>query len=93
MVRQQAAAHELLVTIEDNAVQGGAGSAVNEYLAAQGMTVPVLNLGLPDLFSEHASRAELLAECGLDVAGILRAVEARLAPAPCQIAPLGVNSY
>jgi 1-deoxy-D-xylulose-5-phosphate synthase len=93
MVRQQATAHELLVTIEDNAVQGGAGSAVNEFLAAQGMTVPVINLGLPDLFSEHASRAELLAECGLDTAGILRAVEGWLALNPCQIAPLGVNSY
>jgi 1-deoxy-D-xylulose-5-phosphate synthase len=79
--------------VEENAVQGGAGSAVNEFLAAQGITLPVINLGLPDLFSEHGNRAELLAECGLDTAGILRAVDAWLARHPCQIVPLGVNSY
>jgi 1-deoxy-D-xylulose-5-phosphate synthase len=93
LLLHQAAAHELLVTVEENAVQGGAGSAVNEFLAAQGITVPVINLGLPDQFVEHGSRAELLADYGLDTAGILRAVETWLARHPCQIVPLGINSY
>ncbi|GIX34355.1 MAG: 1-deoxy-D-xylulose-5-phosphate synthase [Lysobacteraceae bacterium] len=71
------ASHEALVTIEDNAVSGGAGSAVLEWLARQARTVPVLQLGLPDRFQEHASREELLAEAGLDAAGILAAVQRR----------------
>ncbi|MDO9372234.1 MAG: 1-deoxy-D-xylulose-5-phosphate synthase [Gammaproteobacteria bacterium] len=74
MVRQLAAQHELLITLEDNAVQGGAGSAVNECLAAQGLAAPIINLGLPDEFLDQGTRAELLAACGLDAAGILRAV-------------------
>ncbi|MCC6301559.1 MAG: 1-deoxy-D-xylulose-5-phosphate synthase [Gammaproteobacteria bacterium] len=92
-VLHQAATHDLLVTVEENAVQGGAGGAVNEFLAARGIALPVINLGLPDLFGEHGSRAELLAECGLDAPGIQRAVSAWLASHPCQILPLGVNSY
>ena len=70
--------HELLVTLEDNVVLGGAGSAVNECLAAYGVTAPVLNLGLPDRFLEQGSREQLLADVGLDSDGIIRAVEARL---------------
>ncbi|AOV17513.1 1-deoxy-D-xylulose-5-phosphate synthase [Acidihalobacter aeolianus] len=70
--------HRLLVTIEDNAVAGGGGSAVNEYLATRNSRPALLNLGLPDRFLEHASRDELLAESGLDVAGIERQVRARL---------------
>jgi 1-deoxy-D-xylulose-5-phosphate synthase len=53
---------------------GGAGSAVNECLAAQRVLVPVLNLGLPDRFVEHGSRAECLADAGLDPESVLRAV-------------------
>ncbi|TCO82083.1 1-deoxy-D-xylulose-5-phosphate synthase [Plasticicumulans lactativorans] len=68
--------HERLVTLEDNAIAGGAGSAVNECLAAHGRTPRVLNLGLPDRFLDHGERGELLAECGLDVAGVLAALEA-----------------
>lgn len=82
MVLKLADSHEMLLTIEDNAVAGGAGSAVNEYLMAQGRLTPVLNLGLPDCFVGHGTREELLAECGLDEDGILRALEdfrARLA--------------
>ncbi len=70
--------HELLVTLEDNVVLGGAGSAVNECLAAYGVSAPVLNLGLPDRFLEQGSRDQLLADVGLDADGIIRAVEARL---------------
>lgn len=58
---------------------GGAGSAVNEFLQANALVKPVLNLGLPDSYIEHAKPADMLAECGLDVAGIERAVRERLA--------------
>ncbi|HDZ47735.1 hypothetical protein LCGC14_0107680 [marine sediment metagenome] len=70
--------HELLVTLEENVVAGGAGSAVNELLHAEGVQVEVLNLGLPDTFVEHGTPAELLADCDLDTAGIERAIRARL---------------
>ena len=69
--------HELLVTLEDNAVMGGAGSAINEFLLAQQVTVSVLNLGLPDLFVDHGSREELLADCGLTSDAVLQAVTTR----------------
>lgn len=69
---------DLLVTLEDNVVAGGAGSAVNEALMARHQTVPVLNLGLPDQFVEHGGRAALLADVGLDATGIQRAVQRRL---------------
>ncbi len=73
-----AAEHDLLVTLEENVVAGGAGSAVNELLAAEGVQVELLNLGLPDAFVEHGKPAELLAECGLDAPGIEAAIRARL---------------
>lgn len=69
--------HDLLVTLEENVVAGGAGSAVNELLMAEGVAVEVLNLGLPDAFVEHGKPAELLAECGLDADGIEAAIRAR----------------
>ena len=78
MVLEMANENDLLVTIEDNAKVGGAGSAVNEVLVAQHHTVPMLNLGLPDQFVEHGSREELLAQCGLDAAGIQRSIQRRL---------------
>ncbi len=77
-IDQLAATHELLVTIEENMIQGGAGSAVNEYLIANGCQVSVLNLGLPDIFIEHGTQAELLKECGLDSAGMLRSITRQL---------------
>ena len=80
-----ARSHEFLLTAEDNAIAGGAGSGVAEALAAHGIDLPILHLGLPDRFLEHASREELLAEAGLDQAGIRRALLARwpqLAPTP-----------
>ncbi|MDR5903814.1 1-deoxy-D-xylulose-5-phosphate synthase [Franzmannia qiaohouensis] len=70
--------HDLLVTLEENVVAGGAGSAVNELLATEGVAVEVLNLGLPDAFVEHGKPGELLAECGLDAAGIEAAIRRRL---------------
>ncbi len=78
LILQLAGSHELLVTIEDNALIGGAGSGVTELLAQRQQDVAVLNLGLPDRYIEHASRSEQLAECGLDNAGILRAIQKRL---------------
>jgi 1-deoxy-D-xylulose-5-phosphate synthase len=75
---QLAESHDLLVTVEENVVLGGAGSAVAEYLAAQGRPVPVLHLGLPDRFVEHGDPGLLLKHCGLDAEGILAAVRARL---------------
>ncbi|MBA2777984.1 1-deoxy-D-xylulose-5-phosphate synthase [Billgrantia kenyensis] len=74
-----AADHDLLVTLEENVVAGGAGSGVNELLAAEGVQVATLNLGLPDAFVEHGKPGELLAECGLDATGIEASIHARLA--------------
>ncbi|WP_027589821.1 1-deoxy-D-xylulose-5-phosphate synthase [Pseudomonas sp. RL] len=78
LVRQLAAEHELLVTIEENSIMGGAGSAVSEFLASEAIVKPLLHLGLPDRYVEHAKPAEMLAECGLDEAGIEAAVRKRL---------------
>jgi len=78
LVRELAGSHELLVTIEENAVMGGAGSAVGEFLASEGLEVPPLQLGLPDYYVEHAKPSEMLAECGLNAAGIEKAVRQRL---------------
>ena len=80
LVTRLAAGHELLVTIEENVVAGGAGSAVNEFLASAGIDTRVINLALPDRFVDHGSQAQQLAECGLDVNGIVRAVR-RIEPA------------
>ncbi|MCB1778210.1 MAG: 1-deoxy-D-xylulose-5-phosphate synthase, partial [Candidatus Competibacteraceae bacterium] len=72
LIVQMAAEHRALVTLEDNAVAGGAGSAVSECLARRGISMPILHLGLPDRFVEQGERAELLVECGLDVDGVLQ---------------------
>ena len=78
LILRLAASHELLITVEDNAVAGGAGTAVSQELAAAGADTPVLHLGLPDRFMDHASREQQLAECGLDTAGITRSIQERL---------------
>ncbi|KQO28556.1 1-deoxy-D-xylulose-5-phosphate synthase [Pseudomonas sp. Leaf83] len=78
LLRELAGNHELLVTIEENAVMGGAGSAVGEFFAAENRQVAMLHLGLPDYYVEHAKSSQMLAECGLDEAGIERAVRQRL---------------
>ncbi|MDO9237815.1 MAG: 1-deoxy-D-xylulose-5-phosphate synthase [Aquabacterium sp.] len=71
--------HDLLVTLEEGCIQGGAGAAVAEALAAAGLSVPLMMLGLPDQFVEHGEPAKLLSLCGLDAAGIELAVRTRLA--------------
>jgi 1-deoxy-D-xylulose-5-phosphate synthase len=77
LVLELARSHAALVSIEDNAVAGGAGSAVAELLAAKSVQAPLLQVGLPDAFLEHASREHLLAEAGIDAAGIRAAILAR----------------
>jgi 1-deoxy-D-xylulose-5-phosphate synthase len=77
-IAQLAADHALLVTLEDHAVQGGAGSAVAEYLQAGGPHRELLCLGVPDRWIEHASRAEQLVDCGLSADQITQRIEARL---------------
>ncbi|EMT5437366.1 MULTISPECIES: 1-deoxy-D-xylulose-5-phosphate synthase [Stenotrophomonas] len=74
LVLAVAAQHEGLVTIEDNVVAGGAGSGVGELLNAEGVLRPILHLGLPDSYQHHASREDLLAEAGIDAAGIRAAI-------------------
>jgi 1-deoxy-D-xylulose-5-phosphate synthase len=74
---QVADSHEALVTIEEGALAGGAGSAVLEALQGAGRSLPVLCLGLPDRFIEHGDHAQLLSRLGLDAAGIERAVRTR----------------
>ncbi|MBE1160488.1 1-deoxy-D-xylulose-5-phosphate synthase [Dyella acidiphila] len=69
--------HGGFVTLEDNAVAGGAGSGVAECLAAHGVTLPILHLGLPDTYLEHGTREEVLSEAGLDLPGIRKAILAR----------------
>jgi len=78
LVDELAASHRLLVTIEENAVSGGAGSAVAEALAERSIRAPLLHLGLPDRFIDHGDQAQLLASVGLDRSGIVAAVRARL---------------
>ncbi|CAA9316701.1 MAG: 1-deoxy-D-xylulose 5-phosphate synthase [uncultured Lysobacter sp.] len=77
LILELARTHEGFVTLEDNVVAGGAGSGVAELLAAEGVTLPVLHLGLPDEFQHHASREQLLSEAGLDADGIRNAVLSR----------------
>ncbi|NBW89951.1 MAG: hypothetical protein EBR51_08605 [Gammaproteobacteria bacterium] len=74
LILEIASQHDVLVTIEENVVAGGAGSAVAEFLAARGHDTPVLSLGLPDRPIEHGTRDQCLQEAGLDVPGIFDAV-------------------
>ncbi|MGN6520275.1 MAG: 1-deoxy-D-xylulose-5-phosphate synthase [Dokdonella sp.] len=77
MLVELAGSHAAFVTVEDNAIMGGAGSAVAEALSTHAISLPVLHLGLSDRFLEHASREELLASDGLDAAGIEAAIRRR----------------
>jgi len=72
-----ASQHSAFITVEENVVAGGAGSAVSEALIAAGTTVPILHLGLPDRFPDHGDPAEILRECGLDGDGIAAAIQRR----------------
>jgi 1-deoxy-D-xylulose-5-phosphate synthase len=78
LVAELAASHDLLVTIEEGSIMGGAGSAVAEALSTAGIVKPLLQLGLPDKFIDHGDATQLLAQCGLDAAGITASVNQRL---------------
>ncbi len=73
-ITRLAASHQRLVTVEENAIAGGAGSGVNEFLAQQGIVMPVLNLGLPDQFIEHGATPTLLARYGLTAAALTQTI-------------------
>jgi 1-deoxy-D-xylulose-5-phosphate synthase len=91
LLLELAKSHDAFVTLEDNVVMGGAGSGVAELLSAGNITLPILHLGLPDTFQHHGSREQLLAEAGLDVAGIRASLLARwpdLQPLPAVAAAL-----
>ncbi len=77
MVRELAATHDALVTVEEGCIMGGAGAAVAEALAAEGLVKPLLILGLPDQFIDHGDVPQLLAACGLDGAGIAASIRKR----------------
>ncbi len=85
LVTALAASHHAIVTIEDGCVMGGAGSAVQEALAAAGLQIPVLALGLPDEFIEHGDPVKLMAMCGLDAAGIEQAILKRFGARPALV--------
>jgi 1-deoxy-D-xylulose-5-phosphate synthase len=75
LIIQMATRHRALITIEENATLGGAGSAVAELLASESLQVPLLQIGIPDRFIEHGSRESCLAAAGLDLAGLTASVE------------------
>ncbi len=92
MVLELARSHDGFVTVEDNVVAGGAGSAVAELLNREAVLMPVLHLGLPDSFQHHASREDLLAEAGIDADGIRAAVLKRWPKLKDNAAPLSAAS-
>ncbi len=92
LILDLAESHELIVTIEENAVIGGAGSHVAGVLSAAGKPLNLVQMGLPDHYIEHGTRELLLSQCGLDAQGIAASVTARLAKATCHDATFQVNS-
>ncbi|MFN3302844.1 MAG: 1-deoxy-D-xylulose-5-phosphate synthase [Roseateles sp.] len=91
LVAELARTHDALVTVEDGCVMGGAGSAVTEALNAAGLTVPVLQLGLPDEFVEHGDPVKLMSLCGLDAAGIEASIVKRFGAKPTVVARTAVR--
>jgi len=75
LITQLASSHNLLVTLEENVVAGGAGSGVNELLASKNIDCPVLNLGLPDQYIDHGDHSQLISDCGLDAGGIVKSIQ------------------
>ncbi|MHB1273077.1 MAG: 1-deoxy-D-xylulose-5-phosphate synthase [Rhodanobacter sp.] len=89
MILDLAKSHDAFVTLEDNAIAGGAGSGVAECLAAHGIVKPILHIGLPDVYLEHGSREEVLSMAGLDLPGIRRAIHARFPQLAAVVASAG----
>jgi 1-deoxy-D-xylulose-5-phosphate synthase len=92
LVKQLAENHDVLVTVEEGAVMGGAGSAVAEALAEAGIVKPILHLGLPDRFIDHGDAAHLLAMCGLDGKGIAASVRKRFGKGEPRLVVNNVNN-
>lgn len=84
LVGDMATRHQLIVTIEENAAMGGAGSAINEFLLRTNYQIPILNLGLPDTFLEHGKVPEMLASVDLDCDSIVSAIKKKLADCKIQ---------
>ncbi|ORU93805.1 MAG: 1-deoxy-D-xylulose-5-phosphate synthase [Cycloclasticus sp. symbiont of Bathymodiolus heckerae] len=78
MIRNIASTHNVIFTLEENVVKGGAGSAINEFINEENLNIHVFNIGLPDLNLEHGSREELIEEAGLNADGIKRSIEQHL---------------
>jgi 1-deoxy-D-xylulose-5-phosphate synthase len=78
LITQLASSHDLIVTIEENALMGGAGTAVLEAMQMLNLNNPTLCLGLPDTFIEHGVHETMLADCGLDSAGIIKSIQQKL---------------
>ncbi len=91
VVFEMANTHDLLVTVEENAVAGGAGSAVNELLASAGIAANILNIGIPDRYVEHGSRDDCLAMAGLDTDGIFEQINKRLKHGDMPLSVSGVD--
>jgi 1-deoxy-D-xylulose-5-phosphate synthase len=75
LIQQLAESHELIVTVEENSTQAGAGSAVNEFLHEINQSISVINLGLPDKFIDHGNHKKMLSDCGLDAEGIANTIK------------------
>jgi 1-deoxy-D-xylulose-5-phosphate synthase len=71
IILEMATTHDLLVTVEENVIQGGAGGAVSEVLAARGIVHPLIQYGLPDRLIQHGTREDMLKDAGLDKDGLL----------------------
>jgi 1-deoxy-D-xylulose-5-phosphate synthase len=78
LILEMAARHQLIVTLEENVIAGGAGSAVSEALAQHGVAVDIVHFGLPDSFVDHGDQAQLHASIGLDAPSLIRAIGERL---------------
>jgi 1-deoxy-D-xylulose-5-phosphate synthase len=91
LVAELARTHDAIVTVEEGCLMGGAGSAVLEALQAERIEIPVLQLGLPDVFVEHGDPAKLLAACGLDAAGIEQSILKRFGARPALVRPAATH--
>ncbi len=78
LIQQLSQSHKLIVTLEENSIAGGAGSAVSEYLSSEGIVIPVMQLGLPDYFIDHGKREKILQAIGLDAKGIVHSIQSRM---------------
>ena len=78
LISRMSNTHSLLISLEENAIAGGAGSGINEFINQASINTTIINLGLPDYYVEHGKPTELLKECGLDRQGILNSIKAKL---------------